>query len=408
MELCPKFAPLFTDNIEDKRYYQCYGGRGSGKSFAVAVKAITCTYSDYGHRVLYLRQVMATSDDSTIADVRLCIQLMGVEDHFSYKANQFTNLYTGSTISFKGIRSSGSQTAKLKSLSGITTLIMEEAEEIESFEEFSKVDESIRVKGKPLKVILVYNPGSALKSWIHKEWFTNGKPNQERLHDTVYIHTTYKDNLKNLAPSTIKRYEDLRVTNPTYYVHTILAEWTLDSANRVYAGWKEWPQFTETGDITYGLDFGYGGSDSTALIEINHYEGMNYIREIFCESKMELSDIIIAMKKAGIPKHRRIIADGAVPILYSEIRKAGYNVHPANKAGKDAQIKRMQDIPFTIVGENENLYHAYSTWAWDKKGSLPHEPDILAALRYGVMYRYLNSGSGKQNAKTIRQKGGYV
>ena len=91
---------------------------------------------------------MSSSEDSTIADVTNAIEIMGKSSDFRYKAGLFTNIRTGSTISFKGIRSSGSQSAKLKSLSGITTLVIEEAEEIESFEEFSKVDESIRTKGK--------------------------------------------------------------------------------------------------------------------------------------------------------------------------------------------------------------------------------------------------------------------
>ena len=115
-------------------------------------------------------------------------------------------------------------------------MVIEEAEEVESFAEFSKVDESIRIAGKPLKVILIYNPGSAIKSWIHKEWFKEGLPKPERLDDTMYIHSTYKDNINNLNKSVVKRYEDLAQSNPTYYKNTILAEWTLEVEGRIYAG----------------------------------------------------------------------------------------------------------------------------------------------------------------------------
>ena len=172
----PIFQPLFVDEIDTPRYYQLYGGRGSGKSFVAAIAMVQLTFSKYSHKILYLRQTMASSDDSVVADIKAAIVILGVQEHFSESRGTITNKSTGSTIAFKGIRSSGSATAKLKSLSGITTLVVEEAEEVESFEEFSKVDESIRIAGKPLKVILIYNPTSALNSWIHKEWFDDGRP----------------------------------------------------------------------------------------------------------------------------------------------------------------------------------------------------------------------------------------
>jgi phage terminase large subunit len=111
----PIFEPIFSDNLDDPRYIQCFGGRGSGKSFSVSVAAVTKTYSKYKHKILYLRQVMATADDSVIADVIEAIRLMGKTSDFRIKKNLITNIRTGSTISFKGIRTTGGQTAKLKS-----------------------------------------------------------------------------------------------------------------------------------------------------------------------------------------------------------------------------------------------------------------------------------------------------
>jgi len=170
----PIFEPLFSDTIYDPRYYNVFGGRGSGKSFAVTIAMVLKTYSPFKHKILFLRQTMSSSEDSTMADVLQAIEILGVEADFRQSGTTITNITTGSVMTFKGIRSSGSATAKLKSLSGITTLVVEEAEEVESFEEFSKVDESIRIKGKPLKVILIYNPTSSVTSWIHKEWFKDG------------------------------------------------------------------------------------------------------------------------------------------------------------------------------------------------------------------------------------------
>ena len=72
-----------------------------------------------------------------------------------------TSKVTGSTILFRGIRtSSGDQSANLKSLSGVTTWILDEAEELMDEETFDKINLSIRQKGKQNRVILLLNPST--------------------------------------------------------------------------------------------------------------------------------------------------------------------------------------------------------------------------------------------------------
>lgn len=406
----PKFEPLFSDHIDDPRYYQVYGGRGSGKSFATALGAVQLTYSPYKHRILYLRQTMSSSEDSTIADVRAAIAILKAELDFRESNGVITNVVTGSTITFKGIRSSGSQTAKLKSLSGITTLIIEEAEEVESFAEFSKIDESIRVAGKPLKIILIYNPGSAISSWIHKEWFKEGLPSNDRHHDTMYIHSTYLDNIENLNPSIVKRYKDLERTNPTYYRNTILAEWTLEVANRIYEGWQMIPKLEEPGDTWYGLDFGYGGSDKTACVKIVYIDGMYYVEQMFAEAKLSIKSTLRSLRISGVPFNAKIYADSAMPLLIEEIRTGGFgSIRKANKGNVEAGIKKIQDKDITIVTDNTtDLYYHYMTFQRDEKGKLPHEPDILAATRYGINSRKPIKYTGPPKPRKARRIGGFV
>jgi len=382
----PTFEPLFEDHLDIPRYYQVYGGRGSGKSFVVAIMAVQKTYSPFKHKILYLRQTMTSSEDSTIADVRSAIEYLGLERDFRERNNTIVNIRTGSTISFKGIRSTGTQTAKLKSLSGVTILIVEEAEEVESFEEFSKVDESIRIKGKPLQVILIYNPTSSVSSWIHKEWFKEGEPLRERLDDTLYLHSTYLDNIENLNESVVKRYESLKTSNPIYYTQTILAEWTLEVEGKIYDGWNRYEFNENIGDVWYGLDFGYGGKDKTSLIEINYFEKTYYVRELFSEAKLSIRKTLTKLKEANLPFTAKIYADSAMPLLIEEIRLGGYTgIRKCLKGNVEAGIKKVQDKDIVMVGDDKSgLYYGYMTFKRDKKGNLPHEPDELAALRYGI------------------------
>lgn len=353
---------------------------------------------------------MESAEDSTIADVRLAIKDLGIEKDFREIKGLIKNIRTGSTITFKGIRSTGTQTAKLKSLSGITTLVIEEAEEVESFKEFSKIDESIRTAGKPLKVILIYNPTSSVSSWIHKEWFKNGLPRKDRLHDTMYIHSTFLDNLDNLAESTVKRYKDLEKLNPLYYENTILAKWTLEEQGHVYGGWGHYPYFEEEGDIWYGLDFGYGGKDKTACVKINYYDGCYYVEQMFSE-QLTIRKTISKMRECGIKFNSIIFADSAVPELISQIREGGFtSIRNATKGNKEAGIKKIQDKDITIVGADDetDLYYEYITFSRDDLGKLPHEPDILAAVRYAINSRKPLDVKEQIPLRRIRKKNGFL
>ena len=383
----PIFEPLFRDELEQPRYYNVYGGRGSGKSFVASIASVQLTYSKYKHNIMYLRQTMTTMEDSSYADIMKAIEYLGKQGDFKTIKNRIVNKTTGSIISFKGIRSTSG--AKLKSLSGFTTLVIEEAMEVESFEEFSEVDEGVRVKGKPLKIILLYNPGIALGAWIHDEWFIDGRPNPQAFSDTVFMHSTFLDNEENLNPSVVQRYKDLEIKRPKYYINNILAEWTLDGEGRVYDGWEVYSGMEDKPEFTvYGLDFGYGGVDSTSLIKVDYFEGAWYLTEMFSKPNMRMGEVVSRMKQLGIPLDARIYADYAVPLFLTEIRLGGYKGIRKCKKGKVTEkVKIMQDKRIVIIDENKDsqLYHGYITWCKDEKGKLPHEPDPLAAARYGIL-----------------------
>ena len=401
LKLNPKFQPLFEDNVDDPRYYQVYGGRASGKSFTVSIAAVYKTYSTHNHKILYLRQTMTTLEDSSIADIKTAIDHLGVGSDFRLIKNRIVNIKTGSEIVFKGIESKGSSSAKLKSLSGVTTLIIEEAEEVKSYEEFGKVDESIRTIGKPLKVMLVYNPKSSIGSWIHDEWFINGRPNPNRYDDTVFIHSTYLDNLENLAESTLQGFERKKIENPIYYRNTILAEWTLSAANRVYDGWQIYTHFKQDCDTWYGLDFGYGGKDKTALVEVKFFEDVYYVKQIFSKPNMDLNNIVNEMSSRGIPQNAKIFADSAVPLLIKEIRKLGYTqIARCQKGRVEAELKKIQSKEIVLITDGlDDIYKDYMTWSRDENGKLPHEPDVLAAMRYAI-----NSKTPRKSNRAVRKK----
>ena len=136
-----KYIPLWQD---PSRYFVITGGRGSGKSFGVAVFLLNLTY-EQGHKVLFTRYTMISAQTSIIPEFIEKIDIMGVGEDFRITKDEIINLTTGSSIIFKGIRtSSGNQTAALKSLNGVTTFVLDEAEELVDETVFDKIDFSVR------------------------------------------------------------------------------------------------------------------------------------------------------------------------------------------------------------------------------------------------------------------------
>ena len=127
--LLRQYRPLFTARPA-WRYAFVTGGRGSGKSFHTALALLNLTY-EVGHVILFTRFTMVAADVSIIPEFREKMDRLGVADDFEITAREIVNRKTGSRILFRGIQtSSGNQTARLKSIQGVTTWVLDEAEEV--------------------------------------------------------------------------------------------------------------------------------------------------------------------------------------------------------------------------------------------------------------------------------------
>ena len=185
---------------------------------------------------------MTSAHTSIIPQFIQILEIMGVEDDFIINKTDITNKTTGNKIYFKGIKTgSGVQTAALKSLTGITTFVVEEAEEIDDYEAFEKIDLSIRSKEYQNRVILILNPCSK-GHMIYGEWFEDDNAERD---DTNYIHTTYLDNKENISESVIKKFERLKKKNPTKYKNIVMGAWgKINTGGEYYPHW-DYDQFVE-------------------------------------------------------------------------------------------------------------------------------------------------------------------
>lgn len=226
MQIISNYKPLFV-NPPSTRYFAVTGGRGSGKSYVVNLFLLNLTY-EKGHVILFTRWTMVSAHISIIPEFIEKIELLNKHNDFDITQNEIVNKKTGSRILFKGIKTSqGTATANLKSISGVTTWVLDEAEELFDEDIFNTIDLSIRDISKPNRVIFVMNP-SFKSHWIYKSFFTENRS------DTTYIHTTYLDNKHNLSQSFLDQAQRVKETNLIRYNHLFLGEWLEDAEGMLW------------------------------------------------------------------------------------------------------------------------------------------------------------------------------
>lgn len=220
------YQPLFI-NPPNNRYFLITGGRGSGKSWTLSLFLLNLTY-EKGHVILFTRWTLVSAFISIIPEFINKIELMQKESDFEVTQSEIVNKITGSRILFRGIRTSqGTNTANLKSIAGVTTFVLDEAEELVDEDIFDRIDLSVRSAEQPNRVILVMNP-SYKSHWIYKRYVSNKRK------DTKYIHTTYIQNRQNLSKSFLDQAERTKQENLHRYEHLFLGKWLDDAEGMLW------------------------------------------------------------------------------------------------------------------------------------------------------------------------------
>lgn len=372
------------------RFFVVTGGRGSGKSFEIA-RFINLLSFESGHRILFTRQTMTSAHLSIIPEFQEKIDLMELNDYFTITKNEITNIQSGSEIIFRGIKtSSGDQTANLKSLQGVTTWILDEAEELTDETTFDKINLSIRQKGKQNRVILILNP-STKEHWIYKRFFeeegvTEGFNGVKG--NTTYIHTTYLDNIENLDSSFIDEIERIKTTNPKKYNHVILGGWLDKAEGVVFTNWEFGAFNPDNIQTSYGQDYGYS-VDPTTLTEvaIDKKQRIIYVKECFYKTKLTTSEIFNLNKNYA--NRSLIIGDNAEGRLIDELRAMGNNTVRCDKPPIEFGISLMQDYKIVVEPNSHNIAKELNNYVYLDKGSklyLDAYNHAIDGIRYNVVY----------------------
>lgn len=361
---------------------------GSSKSFGVGTFVNLLSF-EVGHKILFTRQTMTSAHLSIIPEFQEKIDLMELNPLFEVNKSEIKNLRSKSEIIFRGIKtSSGDQTANLKSLQGVTTWILDEAEELTDELTFDKINLSIRQKGKQNRVILILNPATK-EHWIYKRFFED-KGVQEGFNgikdDVTYIHTTYLDNIQNLDDSFINEVKRIEISNPEKYKHQILGGWLNKAEGVIYSNWKI-DKFQDLGNSIYGQDFGFS-IDPTTLIQvsIDKDKKIIYCKELLYKVGLNTTDIYNENNRY-CGERNLIIADSAEPRLISELKARGLNIKGIDKPKIMDRIALVQDYQMIVDPDSTNLIKELNNYVWhDKKSETPIDDynHLLDALGYAV------------------------
>lgn len=389
------YRPLFATN---SRYVILMGGRGAGRSTVASQYANAKLVAPEYFRCAIMRFILGDIRNSIYREIidraeeNEILPALHINDQpmlIEHGANSIN------AVGFK--KSSGDQKSKLKSLANYNCVIIEEADEIPE-EDFMQLDDSLRTIKGDIKIILLLNP-PAKTHWIIKRWFELEDSEQSgfflpklrpEIKDTVYIRSSYEDNIQNISPASIAQYENYKETKPTHYWNMIKGYVPEVVKGKIYSNWIQIEGVPHEARLErYGLDFGYS-NDPTTIIAIYRYNGGFIFDEIMYRKGMlnkPIADFLLSQPQA------LIVADSAEPKSIGELQTYGLQVVGAKKGSDSIRygIQTVQQQRISVTKRSTHLWEEYENYSWmeDKDGTIINEPKpgydhCMDAIRYAI------------------------
>lgn len=393
------FEPLWVDQ---GRYYILMGGRGAGRSTAGSQFVLSQLIGDDFVRCAIMRSVHADIRHSIWRELTDRVDEQGIQDALHITENDMGMEYGQNSVHAHGFKqSSGSNSAKLKSLANYNTVVIEEAEEIGEAE-FMKLDDTLRTIKGDIKIVLLLNPPPKTH-WIIQRWFdleNSAVPGfylpklKESATNTVFIHSTFEDNLANLDDGTIERYHAYEKNKPAYYYQMIRGLVPETVRGKIYNGWEKIDDIPDEARLTrFGEDYGWF-PDPACVVAIYYWNGGYIIDEL--AYGQELSNEYLAGKISEVDGSENVltIADSAEPKSIAEQKTFGIKIAGAAKGADsvDFGIKVVAQKKIWVTARSKNVWQSFENYAWaeDKDGNPTGVPNhefshAMDAIRYALV-----------------------
>ncbi len=398
IKLLPIYKPLFRKDLSKKgiRYVIVTGGRASAKSFHT-MTSIANKLTLPNQVALISRYTMVSAQISVIPEFMSKIEMFGRSKEFHTTKTDVYHKQTKSRAMFRGIKtSSGIQTAKLKSIEGLNLFVVDEAEEFLDFDEFDKIDNSIRTKDADNLVMVIMNP-SYKDHWCYQKFI------KEKREDTIHIHSTYLDNKENLDGSFLSKAKREQEKDPKRYNHIYLGEWLDFSEDLIFPSYNIYENEIENEDFhLIGVDFGYS-TDPSAIVSVKKKGNSLYLKEILYKTGQLNKDLADVLRP--ISQDTNVVCDSASPQNIQELRTLNIPAVPAKKGAGSVEwgLQAMQGMDIFIHKDSHNLKREFSKYRWAKNADGTYKYNTLGqrvpiqnvddhaidAARYGATY-YMN------------------
>ncbi len=354
------------------------GGQGAGKNWAIAQRLLEHA-SEKKHVITVVTDTFENLKDGIILDYRNMFFATGLDFDDYYNAQNKELKWGDSIIQFRYVVGHKGQAGKSKRR---TILYVNETTKVN----YSAVEHYIARTDE----ICYFDLNPDFETWVH----TLIEPSER----AEKIIVTYKDN--EFCPKGEVDYIESRKDNVEWFKVYGLGLTGTYSDRRIYkfSIVEDLPKGIKR--ISSGMDFGVS-PDPTALVDLYTTNADLYIDEQFVENGLmpekikgaERMSIVDKMDEIGFPKGWEIGCDSAGRSEIYDLNKYGYNAKGVKKGTGSVinGIKKVKAYNIFITRKSDNVIKAFESWFWkiDKNGKIVaepqgHEPDCLAAVRYGL------------------------
>ena len=400
------FAPLWEN--KKARYYIMIGGRGAGRSTAGSQFLLSSLLAKDFFRCAIMREIHSDIRSTVWQEFMDRVNEQDLDHVLDIADSVMTAEYGANSIHAHGFRqSSGTNSAKLKSLASYNTVLIEEAKEVGE-REFMTLDDTLRTTKGYIKVILLLNPPSK-NHWIINRWFDCEESGvkgfykiklKESITDTVYMGGNYLANVANLDTHTIQQYQAYKNFKPDYYYQEIEGLVPEVVRGKIYSGWQQIEEVPKEARLTcFGLDFGWY-PDEAAVVAVHYWNGGYVLDEVAYGNSLTNAYLASEIKKYGTAV---TIADSAEPKSIEEMKGYKIKIEGADKEKGSVEfgIKAVSEKKIYVTKRSENIWREYENYAWDedKDGNSKNRPihtysHTMDAIRYALAGQATMSGSG--------------
>jgi len=307
-----KLIELFAPERGALRYRCTFGGRGSAKSYTVALMAAVWGYAE-PMRILCARELQVSIRESMHAEISAAIKAHPWLDAHYEIGEHFIRGRNGTEFLFRGLRHNISA---IKSMSAIDLCIVEEAEDVP---EASWIDLLPTIRAPRSEIWVVWNPR------------TDGSPVDKRFRknppaDALAVEMNWRDNPAFPAVLEAQRQHDQARMDPATYAHIWEGAYLTNSDAQVLAGKVSVREFEpgEGWDGPYfGLDFGFA-QDPTAAVRCWVHGDSLWVEHEAYAGGLEIDATADFLSRLIPEVHRHTMrADSARPESISYLQRHG-------------------------------------------------------------------------------------